>query len=144
MREIIILLAVLVLGIIAVTVYNAMNEPEQSVTIIMVRHAERGDGDNPDLTLAGRQRAEALAELMRDVDLAAVYSTPFNRTEQTARPTADQKELSIENYMFGALAEIEPFMSSAYDVQVCSKDNLDDRAFGSDTHNSRRAPGRGS
>lgn len=111
MREILIFLIVLAVGAVAILLSQMTSNLVEPVTIIMVRHAERGDGDNPELTLAGRQRAEVLADLMRNVDLAAIYSTPFNRTEQTARPTADKNEIAIEHYMFSALAEIEPFMS---------------------------------
>lgn len=61
--------------------------------IFIVRHAEKsdaagGDPKNPDLSEAGRTRAEALAHALRDADITAVFATEFKRTQQTAAPVA--------------------------------------------------------
>ena len=65
-------------------------------TILMVRHAEKAksDGNDPDLSEAGRARAKSLAEMLKDAHITAIYVTEFKRTQQTATPTA--KALSIE------------------------------------------------
>ncbi len=62
-------------------------------TIFLVRHAEKtaGEGTNandPDLSQAGRERAEALALMLKDAGLTAIYATEFKRTQQTAAPVA--------------------------------------------------------
>jgi len=75
--------------------------------VYLVRHAERvspsTDPRNPPLSSCGERRARSLATLFSDVELQAVYSTAFERTLGTARPTADSKGLQIENYDPGNL-----------------------------------------
>jgi broad specificity phosphatase PhoE len=65
-------------------------------TIFMVRHAEKAESasDDPDLSGAGRARAEALTKMLKDVGIAAIYATEFKRTQQTAAPLA--KVLGLE------------------------------------------------
>jgi broad specificity phosphatase PhoE len=63
-------------------------------TIFIVRHTEKADATkDPDLSEAGRARAEALAKMLKDTNITAVYATEFKRTQQTATPLA--KALSI-------------------------------------------------
>ena len=63
-------------------------------TIFIVRHAEKADATkDPDLSDAGRARAEALAKMLKDANITAIYATEFKRTQQTATPLA--KALSI-------------------------------------------------
>lgn len=58
-------------------------------TIFIVRHAEKADATkDPDLSEAGRARAEALAQMLRDANITAIYATEFKRTQQTAAPLA--------------------------------------------------------
>jgi 2,3-bisphosphoglycerate-dependent phosphoglycerate mutase len=58
-------------------------------TIFVVRHAEKADSsENPDLSEAGRARAEALAKMLKDKNITAIYATEFKRTQQTAAPLA--------------------------------------------------------
>jgi 2,3-bisphosphoglycerate-dependent phosphoglycerate mutase len=58
-------------------------------TIFVVRHAEKADATkDPDLSEAGRARAEALAKTLRDANITAIYATEFKRTQQTAAPPA--------------------------------------------------------
>lgn len=58
--------------------------------IFVVRHAEKATtgGNDPDLSVAGRKRAEALAHILKDTQIAAVFVTEFKRTQETAAPTA--------------------------------------------------------
>ena len=66
-------------------------------TVILVRHAERADAragarptmdTDPDLSDAGRQRAESLAAILKDAGITAVFVTEYKRTQQTAAPLA--------------------------------------------------------
>ena len=71
-------------------------------TVIVVRHAEKVDASrDPDLSAAGRTRAQALAARLDGVPLAAVYATEFRRTGQTVAPTADARRLTITPYGAG-------------------------------------------
>ena len=64
--------------------------------IYTVRHAEKAsEGDDPGLTEEGTARAEALALLMADVPLRAIYATELRRTQDTVRPTAEDHGLPI-------------------------------------------------
>jgi broad specificity phosphatase PhoE len=73
---------------------------DQATTIFLVRHAERADDDprDPGLTSAGVVRAAELARILGDAGLTAVYSTPFRRTMDTAKPVADRARVPIQTY----------------------------------------------
>jgi phosphohistidine phosphatase SixA len=62
----------------------------QVTTVFLVRHAEKADGpgQDPPLSEAGRQRAEALARLLQSAGVRGVYTSQFLRTQQTAEPLA--------------------------------------------------------
>jgi broad specificity phosphatase PhoE len=64
-------------------------------TVFLVRHAERADGGagnmqtaDPDLSEAGRARAESLATLLKDAKITTIITSEFKRTRQTAAPVA--------------------------------------------------------
>lgn len=69
----------------------------------IVRHAEKADvgvnmiSDVP-LSDKGKERAEALKELLKNKKIAFVFSTNTIRTKATAQPTADYFGLKIETY----------------------------------------------
>jgi len=69
--------------------------------VFVVRHAERADagttpppGADPDLSAAGRTRAESLAAMLKDARIGQIFITEFKRTRQTAEPLA--KVLNVE------------------------------------------------
>src|SRR5690349_12166945 len=75
----------------------------QRKTLLLVRHAEKdvsatADPDNPALTSAGTERAARLARKLRKYKVGAVYSTNFQRTMNTARPTAERRGLTVRTY----------------------------------------------
>lgn len=59
-------------------------------TVFLVRHAEKASdpGQDPPLSEAGRQRAEALARLLQNAGVKGIYTSQFMRTQQTAEPLA--------------------------------------------------------
>jgi broad specificity phosphatase PhoE len=63
-------------------------------TIFMVRHADKID-DAPDALLsgAGHRRAECLAKMLADADIQQIYTSDLQRTQQTAAPLAQQRQL---------------------------------------------------
>jgi broad specificity phosphatase PhoE len=58
--------------------------------VVIVRHAEKatGGGSDPDLSSAGRTRADALAPILRDSGITGIFTSEFKRTQETATPTA--------------------------------------------------------
>lgn len=73
-------------------------------TYYIVRHAEKMpasasmmSSDVP-LTEQGKERAEALAEVLKNKKIRYVFSTNFIRTKSTAQPTAEYFNLHPEIY----------------------------------------------
>ncbi len=101
-------------GIITIlfSLFLGVNSPSEDIkmesqqepvsTYYLIRHAEKDRSDssnrNPDLTKEGQKRANKWAEVFKDVDFDAIYSTDYNRTMQTAKPTADHNKLEIIKY----------------------------------------------
>src|SRR5438094_8272600 len=58
--------------------------------VVIVRHAEKATdgGRDPDLSLAGRARADELARILKDSGITAIFTSEFKRTQETAAPTA--------------------------------------------------------
>ncbi|PYK37004.1 MAG: histidine phosphatase family protein [Verrucomicrobia bacterium] len=58
--------------------------------IVIVRHAEKAanGGNDPDLSSAGRARADALARILKDAGITAIFTSEFKRTQETAAPAA--------------------------------------------------------
>ncbi len=80
---------------------------EEITTVIMVRHAEQNPAtEQMELTDAGLKRALELSRVLKNVDIAAIYATPKMRTHQTAKPTAEEKGLSVSTYTYAAYGEL--------------------------------------
>ena len=58
--------------------------------VVIVRHAEKAanGGNDPDLSSAGRARADALGRILKDSGITAILTSEFKRTQETAAPTA--------------------------------------------------------
>ena len=86
------------LGIIVIVLFCSC-----SSTIYIVRHAEKaatapgGSSDVP-LTTAGEERAIVLKNELAGKHITEVFSTNYNRTRSTAKPTADQFGLTVTIY----------------------------------------------
>lgn len=64
--------------------------------VFLVRHAEKADRSrDPVLSPKGEARARALAALLRDAGVTAVWGTELQRTQLTARPLADARRLPV-------------------------------------------------
>lgn len=75
--------------------------------VILTRHAERADGQatmstpsgapaDPLLSEAGKARAAKLATMLADANIAAMFTTEFHRTIDTAAPLAAKLKLTPE------------------------------------------------
>lgn len=75
---------------------------QKTSTYYFIRHAEKDRSDsaneNPHLTNIGKQRAEHWNEVFKNINFDAVYSTNYNRTIETAQPTASKNKLDLVLY----------------------------------------------
>jgi phosphohistidine phosphatase SixA len=92
----------LAFAVLALTLFSGSAFAQQSV--FLVRHAERADAKaaaspamkaDPDLSEIGRARAETLAAMLIDAKIAAIISTEYKRTQQTAAPLAKALGLAV-------------------------------------------------
>ena len=87
--------------------------------IFIVRHAEKATtgGNDPDLSVAGQKRAEALARILKDSQITAVFVTEFKRTQETAAPTAKAAHVNATlvsaNDVAGLLAKVRALNGNA-------------------------------
>lgn len=70
------------------------------VTVIAIRHAEKGSDDprDPGLTEAGTARAKDLAAMLAESGVTHIYSTPYRRTTDTVTPLAEALGIEITRY----------------------------------------------
>jgi broad specificity phosphatase PhoE len=81
----------------AIFLFVLIAQAEAQSTIFIVRHAEKSEeGNNPELSLAGRARAERLARTLADADIKAIYVTEWKRTQQTAEALARARHLEFQ------------------------------------------------
>ena len=102
-------------------------------TVFLVRHAERADsspgkspamGADPDLSAAGRARAESLATVLKDAKITAIYATEYKRTQQTAAPLAKALGLTVKILTSkGAGAVVKELKSITGNVLVVGHSN---------------------
>ncbi|MCF7567963.1 histidine phosphatase family protein [Sabulilitoribacter arenilitoris] len=67
-----------------------------------MRHAEKDRSNktnkNPHLTEIGKKRAKKWSKVFSNIKFDAIYSTNYNRTKETAQPTATKKGLELTLY----------------------------------------------
>jgi broad specificity phosphatase PhoE len=74
----------------------ALAEPS---AIYLVRHGEKAAvGQDPELTAQGQARAQAIAAILARTGITGIYSTPTQRTRQTAQPLAQRIGLEVQLY----------------------------------------------
>jgi broad specificity phosphatase PhoE len=62
--------------------------------VYIVRHAEKaGNSGDVDLSEQGVKRANALAKLLKEANIAGIYTSQWKRTKQTAMPLASQRQI---------------------------------------------------
>ena len=87
--------------------FSLFAQTDTPTKVYLVRHTEKIT-DNPKekdplLTMKGTTRALALAQVLKNIPLHAIYSTDYKRTRATALPTAEQQNIEIQIYNAGNL-----------------------------------------
>ena len=83
-------------AVIALAYFTTFKRPV--TTVILVRHAEKKiepSNPNPDLSDAGRARAQELVRVLKDAGVTAIYATQYARTQQTVQPLASALSLPV-------------------------------------------------
>ena len=95
-------------GLLLLLVLGALSGAAQPVTVFLVRHAEKAvtPEEDPSLTSAGKLRAKKLANILRDAEIAAVFTSELKRTIETAQPTADRFKLKLTQVPAVATSEL--------------------------------------
>jgi len=95
----------ILLLVITLSLPSCAQETEKAAetsTFYFIRHAEKDRSDkenrNPYLTEEGILRAAKWSLVLKNMTFDAVYSTDYNRTKQTAQPTAEQNGLELTIY----------------------------------------------
>ncbi len=93
------IMAVILIALLCSAPVLAQNST--TTTFVLIRHAEKvitPPSNDPELSAEGLKRAEKLAAMLQATPFAAVYSTPFKRTINTAKPLAQAQGLTIQHY----------------------------------------------
>jgi len=81
---------------------EALENSIETTTYYFIRHAEKDRSDatnkNPMLIQKGMFRSVKWTYVLENVKFDAIYSTDYNRTKQTAQPTAEKNGLEIIIY----------------------------------------------
>jgi len=84
------------------TITSFAQEKEEVTTYYLIRHAEKNRTDkndrNPHLTYKGDKRASYWSEVLSTANINMVYTTDYNRTKETAQPTAAKNNLRLYVY----------------------------------------------
>ena len=86
---------------------------EAATVVFLVRHAEKDKGEDPRLSLAGKDRAAVLAAMLRHSGVQRVFSSDYRRTRDTAAPVAAALGVEIEFYDPRKLDELAAILKTA-------------------------------
>lgn len=95
------ILAALALG--ACAAMQPMSAPPEAAAraqkdVFVIRHLQKGEGDDPPLTADGAANAERLADLLDDRGIAAIFATRTRRAMETAAPLARRLGITVTPY----------------------------------------------
>lgn len=92
-----VVLAFLVAALVVPAPSESQSEISAATTIYLVRHAEKrsDQGDDPDLTPAGRARARDLSRILGNEPIDRIYASEFRRAQLTVLPLAVRLSLPI-------------------------------------------------
>lgn len=112
-----VLIALCVLG------FTAGEVAAQKKTIILLRHAEKDlspeqNSSDPDLSAAGKARAERLISALRKYKAGAIYATEYKRTQQTAAPLAAKSKLTVQSYDPRKLKDMQALLRQSKERRI--------------------------
>jgi len=86
----------------ALPTFSQDDNTSETTTYYFIRHAEKNRSDandkNPHLIQIGILRAAKWSLVFEHIKFDAVYSTDYNRTKETAQPTAEKNGLDVTIY----------------------------------------------
>ena len=83
----------------AVAVCTAFATPASAAEVVyVIRHLQKAAGDDPPLTPEGAAGASALANILAERGIRAVFATSTRRAIQTATPLAVRLGLPVKRY----------------------------------------------
>ena len=85
-------------GLLAAAAACASVPAEPPPAYYVIRHLQKGEGQDPGLTEAGTRNAQRLAELLAAAPPSAVFASTTRRARETARPTAERFGLTVQDY----------------------------------------------
>lgn len=96
-------LLIFTIALLSITTSFSQEEKNtEATTYYFIRHAEKDRSDktnrNPHLTEIGQKRAAHWSQILTNVKFDAVYSTDYNRTKETAQPTATKNNVELTLY----------------------------------------------
>lgn len=102
MKKLILVLFVTFIAVPSFAQNVKKEEKTSTTTYYLIRHAEKDRSDktnrNPHLTDTGKARAENWAKVFKNIKFDMIYSTDYNRTKETASPTAKANNLEVNFY----------------------------------------------
>lgn len=91
-----------IIFVLAFTLMSIVSYAQETTTYYFIRHAEKirtnPNDKDPGLSFDGYKRADKWKAVLSNVKFDAVYSSNYNRTKLTAKPTADANKLPILLY----------------------------------------------
>ncbi len=100
-------LIVLFIFLLTANSFSQIEQESSTSTFYFMRHAEKDRTDktnrDPHLTTEGKLRAQRWSAILKHIKFDAVYSTNYNRTKETALPTATNNNLKLTLYHPGKI-----------------------------------------
>ena len=122
---------------------TVISEEKPTSTFYFIRHSEKDRSDstnhNPHLNEQGLLRAEKWSHVFKNITFDAIYSTDYNRTRETATPTAIKNNLDLIIYKPN-MNEIAKFLKNNEGKNVLvvghsnTTPNFVNKILGSDTY----------
>ena len=106
---------VLIVSLLTLSTFSQSEQQSSTSTFYFIRHAEKDRTDktnrDPRLTAEGKLRAQRWSAILKHIKFDAIYTTNYNRTKETARPTAKSNNLELTQYHPGKING-QDFMAS--------------------------------
>jgi len=100
------ILLILLAACLASSVFADDND--NTFTLYLVRHAEKQSDEtrDPELTKAGKDRAQKLTHWLQNKDIRNIWSTDYKRTRGTAKPLVEELGRNLDIYDPGSLPSL--------------------------------------